>query len=186
MGSFLIQTTNGKVLIEGTIVKQGKGKKAVDVLGIAKESYQIYHIPTGLFISRPYEFLSQARIIANEVSLSLGSELQDPNLTAEAFSPELQIYLNQVWWGLKTPPSFEEFLNGPEFEAIAKAARPGEALSVNTQAQHDEELQGWDTTIGWVPSEQGTMYGRKLKRLIEGRPYDRTCFLPGDAEDSSG
>jgi hypothetical protein len=178
---FTIQTSSGPKDIEGTILKYGKGKKAIPLIGIAKESYKITHIPSGKSLTRGYEYLSQARLVANEILQSMGANLISPDITPEAFPLELRLYLDTQWLS-KEIPSLEEYCNGPDYEARVRQSHPGKHLSSGENEEYSEELPLWDTTLAWVPSPKGPISGGDLRALVEGKPFDSQSIRNGGDE----
>lgn len=175
-GTFQILTHEGKKDTEGTIIKMGKGKKAYPVLGIRKDNYSITHLISGVRVSTTYEYLSQAKIVAGQIIEHVGNSLLEEWLKPDAFSYELQIYIETRWYGNKSPPSLEEWISGPDYEEILQrihSSGPDNHLSQEPEAKYVQELQGWDCTIAWVPRQDGPVSGQELQRLIEGRPFRR-------------
>ena len=177
--TFTIQKSDGPKVIEGTIIKFGKGKKAMPVIGISKESYKLTHIPSGKALTHGYEYLSQARLVAQETLTLVGEKLLDPNIQPEAFPLALRLYLDSQWL-TKDIPTLEEYCNGPDYEARIRQSHPGRHLSGGETQEYDEELPLWHTTLAWVPSQKGPIGAGELRSLVEGKPFDSKGVRSGD------
>ena len=137
-----------------------KGQK-VQVLAVRKYSgkydhtfYAIDHIPTGALVGAGFAYLSLARKIAYEILL-----VCDPIKIASAhvpvaissMPPQLADYVGFFRAKeVKEPPSFEDFISGPEYEHIISQRSRDEVLRRQEQ-EHLQQLHEGNHSLGWIP-----------------------------------
>ncbi len=159
--------------VSGSIIYKGKGKQATPFLGIVKyktasggHGYEIDHIESGLLVVPNIRFLSQARVLAQEI-LKIES-------FPEATPSEFLIYLDCYRFSdVKQPPTFEEWKNGPEFEEFVKSKGANNSLVIRQEAEHAQELSDGFISLGWVPDEQGGWADTELREFVQNRYTSR-------------
>lgn len=172
MAVYSILTTQGISVQDGSILKLGSGKLSRDALGIAKQHYTITHLSSGLALSSCYRYLSQAKVIANQILTLVGENLLSPEINLEAFSSALQIYMLYSWGNNKTPPTLEEWTNGPDYEEAIRLQTINQGILGGQAPKYITELLKGDCSIAWFPSHSGNIHGEQLSAIIEGRPYN--------------
>ena len=155
---------------EGQVVKYGSGKRTLPAIGISKGEYRLTHIPSGLSLTGSYEYASQAKVVAQSIVEELGECLLNPNISEEAFSPELQMYMRQQWGSLKTIPNFTEWRNEPDNQFTGFSSTTSDSqLPLGETAEDARRLQAWNRTLAWVPGNEWDIASEQLERFIEGR-----------------
>lgn len=138
-----------------TIIKYGKGKKAVPMFAVTKGCglYTLAHIPSNSYLSRYYYYLSACRFLSAEVIEVMGDKLLEPNreLLSASFPVSLKDYvLFYSAKDVKQPQTYEEFLNGPDYEAVILERNSNSVRSLEEDKHHQELLEG-GASLGWVP-----------------------------------
>ncbi len=168
-------------------IKSGKGKKAVALLVITKHAgrvsghtYEITHIPTGALVMGGYYYLSQARVLAQELVNHFSDVLNSSDmLDIQARLPKsAYLYLHgHVGSERKQPLSYEDYVNGPDYDELLSTIDDWAVLS-EEERQHAQELCDSLVTLGWVPGGAVGTSGCLLDPILEGRHSPSEDVLP--------
>lgn len=178
---------NLQALATATTLKVGKGKNAIDVIGIRKVGqgverwYYLDHIPSGHLISGRFIYQAIARHAGQVLVDTLGDTLRNDAESVRAAIegpiadfieyirlPRIQEALNSSKRSKEALPTLEDFLNGPYYESLL-IERNGGAVPGASPPKHDAELLECDQSLGWVSSPNGRLDGDDLRALVEGR-----------------
>jgi hypothetical protein len=163
--------------VKETIIKLGKGNKAIPIFSLKCDegTYSITHIKTLTLVGDFYYFLSTARTISQQLVELLGEALNtdDRNTLASLFDEPLRDYVMFYQFNNnKKPLPYEDFLSGPEYQHLVDSRRPHVILGLESP-EHAKELSEGDTSLGWIPSDRGTLGADELGAIIDGRPFKR-------------
>lgn len=186
--TYQVRAKDGFQTLTGHTLKLGKGKNAVEVLGIGKwgtttdSHYSIDHLPTLLTLVGGFPYQSLAKDVAKTILGYMGEKLLH-NINITSFDQELIDFC--LFWkraGIErqckhAPTTWEEWTGGTDYERLHVGADHG-AVSSPQSPEHTEELLSRDETLAWVPSPYGTMDQRDLTALIEGRRAPSEVFSP--------
>ena len=173
-----------------SVIKYGKGKKAVPVLGIqgyetqAGKLYRMVHVNTNTCVMDGYFYLSQCRKLGHSIAETFGDVFCLLELGEINHSLPREVYQYLLFYRfskIKEPLSYEDFINGPDYEDLLNRERDSiDAERLRTE--HARELSEGDITLAWVPKETGELRGDDLECLIEGRRTYSERFYPEDAQ----
>lgn len=173
------ETSQIEIELKTTWVKYGRGKSAVNVIGIRPElskydikTYALIHGPTASLIARGYYYLSTARAIAKALVEHLGPALDcaDRQYVADSFPSYVRDYIDfYTLRDYKQPPTIEEWQHGIDYENILRG-RSDSAMVEQQAMAHAGQLFERGISIAWVPdAKDGTMFADTLASLIKHR-----------------
>lgn len=155
----------------------GKGKAATTVLHIYKlgSTYEIL-TPAGLFVAGPFFFLSAARSVAATVSTRLDKLDRDLQDYCEFWTSGYSVQATT-----KKAPSWDEWLNSPDYERI-QADRANRMLPAQQAAEYYQELSDSDCSVGYVCVPDGGIEGGRLVEFGQSFPSPRSAVAGADGE----
>lgn len=175
-----------------SIVKIGSGKRACPVFEIGKYKtiggfcYEIIHLPTNLWVSDGYYYLSTARMVAKELS-TLGELFlsSDPMQIIKGTQKNVLEYINFYRFkDIKTPQSLEDFIDGPDYADIITRTRDRD-VPIGESSEYPAELWEGNLTLAYVPKPgTGSLRGYDIDRLSN--CHTSPCQSVGTGDDKGG
>lgn len=181
MAEYRIALNDGEYrAVSGLVLRLGRGKKAVDVLGIRRGGknppfYVIDHIPSGRYLGL-YHKQALARSVAEAVLDHLGVELLNPTPKVPGDIRRYVVYYEGA--------TVDEALSYEEWKAGSDAINQGDSEFTSNNllipgpqgAQDTDQLLSGYFSLGWVPGGESTgLLPQELIALIQGYP------LPGSS-----